>query len=219
MRPRFADVPHALLEAISSTAANGTDLSKFSAQKRVEAMRKIYATIRQQPSESAPNDVVAPSTEATGPEDFFAALLLEAFDLAQAAPAETHESFTRWPELPYDRWDLEAAAALSAADRLGRAGVLDDDWSPAAICVGKAFESEINSSVIQAVRSDLGVRLPQCYRKYQPGLVAYVDTPQRIHLNVKRNGSWSAPMLGPGGRVLAARRPSGVLSDSAWTRS
>lgn len=64
------------------------------------------------------------------------------------------------------------------------------DYSPLGNYLGKAIEEEMNASVVQLIRSLLGVRMPEYYRKYEDGFDnCRVTTPQRdIILN--RRGRW-----------------------------
>lgn len=83
------------------------------------------------------------------------------------------------------------------------------DYSPAAQGVWKAFETEINLSVVQAARSARSVPMPQCFALYDthlPRKKGLVETPRNVDIN-EREGANSANqrhrflMLGPALKV------------------
>ena len=77
------------------------------------------------------------------------------------------------------------------------------DYSPAAICIGKSFENEINLSIYQWLRKIAGVNLPDYYDKPQPNLgveetqfqLPYGNTYQ---INVNRSSKNNQKLIYPG---------------------
>jgi hypothetical protein len=133
-------------------------------------------------------------------DDDAAALLLDyAFYLSQLYPIRKQTNQT--PILPagLNRTDLEleASAALGSAETLLNCGAPLQDWSPLAICFAKAFESEINASIVQFYRQILGVVLPEFFKKHAPGVTAIVGNSRPVDFNSKRGDrGWLPPGLG-----------------------
>ena len=136
------------------------------------------------------------------PDEAAVALLLDyAFYLSQLH--QIQQPSNQIPILPKGQnridLELEASAALASAEtlltHLNRGGGLVD-WSPLAICFGKAFESEINASVVQFYRHLLEVPLPQFFKKHAPGVTAIVSGSRPVDFNSKRHGRWHPPGLG-----------------------
>jgi hypothetical protein len=144
------------------------------------------------------------------PDDFIIGLLLDAaFYLSQIYWKDRHRKdhsnlFEEQPLIePFNGLDrnaleLDTSSALASAEALLKSGAQLEDWSPLAICFAKAFESEINASVVQFYRELLGVKLPDFFKKHAPGVVATVNTESNpIDFNSKRGPSgWHPPSLG-----------------------
>lgn len=73
------------------------------------------------------------------------------------------------------------------------------------IGIGKAFETEINLSIVHFIRQYLGIKLPDYYNKVQPksrninmtpDKSLCDDTPNPINFNKKRKSEWVPPSLG-----------------------
>ena len=56
-----------------------------------------------------------------------------------------------------------------------KTGEEEIDYTPGVICLGKAFEREINLSVVNWMRKLCGVELPKYFNQYQPNLVLERD--------------------------------------------
>ena len=68
------------------------------------------------------------------------------------------------------------------------------DYTPGVICLAKAFEREVNLSVIHWIRQKCGVRLPQYFDVYAPRTQATYD---KVNFNrTHDNKTWSPPTLG-----------------------
>jgi hypothetical protein len=84
----------------------------------------------------------------------------------------------------------------------------DLDFTPAAICLAKAFEIEINKSIVQWIRKKNDITLPDYYCKVQPGVNGLI-TPNMnegkpIDFNKPRqNGNWHPPAMGQSYLVAA----------------
>ncbi|MGG3471349.1 hypothetical protein ABES02_28245 [Neobacillus pocheonensis] len=77
----------------------------------------------------------------------------------------------------------------------------DLDYTPAVICLAKAFEMEINKSIVHWIRRRNHIRLPDYYFKVQPdanGLVIpNMKIGEPIDFNKSRqNGAWQPPAMG-----------------------
>ena len=92
-----------------------------------------------------------------------------------------------------------------------------DDFSPATMCLAKAFEREINLSAVHWIRSELGIELPRYFNKYAPHSTAtyrrnrsdrFVDFNQG-----RRQGSrtvWIPPGLGDSEKVYKSMTQDGA---------
>ena len=125
-----------------------------------------------------------------------------------------------WPWPPRDLWELEAAASLATAMRLR---TLDDMESvaPIVICYGRAFEAEINLSIVQALRQQLGVQMPEYFGRCQSGVSAIADVEiggrqRRVNLNAKRAGRWMPPGLGQSEMVARALGVGDLFTPANW---
>lgn len=124
-----------------------------------------------------------------------------------------------WPSIAKDQMEHEAWAALSTALRLH---ALDDleDWSPVTVCYGKAFEAEINASVVQDIRRRLGIDLPQFFKQHQPhrSAAVFVNAFKRdIDFNVKRLKQWLPPGLGESEEAARQLGSCGFAVDGLWS--
>ena len=75
------------------------------------------------------------------------------------------------------------------------------DYSPVAIGYTKFFEKEINVSIVQSIRKDLGIDMPKFFNKYCPVGGTYevkINDRFKIDYNMKnmKTGSYLAPGLG-----------------------
>jgi hypothetical protein len=75
------------------------------------------------------------------------------------------------------------------------------DYSPVAIGYTKFFEKEINVSIVQSIRKDLGINMPKFFNKYCPVGGTYevkINDKFKIDYNMKnmKTGSYLAPGLG-----------------------
>ncbi len=83
------------------------------------------------------------------------------------------------------------------------------DYSPVAIGYTKFFEKEINVSIVQSIRKDLGINMPEFFNKYCPIRGTYelkINDKFKIDYNMKnmRTGSYLAPGLGQTFHALEA---------------
>lgn len=77
----------------------------------------------------------------------------------------------------------------------------DLDFTPSAICLAKAFEIEINKSIVHWIRKKNNIILPDFYNEVQPGIDALVtpnmNNGKPINFNKSReNGTWHPPAMG-----------------------
>jgi hypothetical protein len=75
------------------------------------------------------------------------------------------------------------------------------DFTPSAICLAKAFEIEINKSIVHWIRKQNNITLPQYFYKVQPEInveiTPNIDKGIPIDFNKsKKNGSWQPPAMG-----------------------
>lgn len=93
--------------------------------------------------------------------------------------------------------EIEASAALASAEAILRGGAQLEDFSPLMICVAKAFESEINASLVQWYRKKLGVEMPRYFKLHAPNVTALAGAGQPVDFNAKRRqDEWHPPSLG-----------------------
>lgn len=81
------------------------------------------------------------------------------------------------------------------------------DYSPVAIGYTKFFEKEINVSIVQSIRKDLGILMPTYFNKYYPSNEIYeikINDVFKVDYNMKnmKTGSYLAPGLGQTFRAL-----------------
>ena len=77
-----------------------------------------------------------------------------------------------------------------------RAGL---DYSPSLLCFAKAFEKEMNLSVVHWVRQRLGISLPEYFNRVQRGASAFYSSESvapPIDFNRGYGGVWKPPSLG-----------------------
>lgn len=73
------------------------------------------------------------------------------------------------------------------------------DYAPSLICFAKAFENEMNLSLVQLLRERNGIEMPYYFCRHKPGHSATLSLPngQRIDLNARnQQGGWHPPGLG-----------------------
>jgi len=93
--------------------------------------------------------------------------------------------------------EIEASAALASAEAILSGGAQLEDFSPLMICVAKAFEAEINASLVQWYRKKLGVEMPRYFKLHAPNVTALAGEGQPVDFNAKRRqGEWHPPSLG-----------------------
>lgn len=91
------------------------------------------------------------------------------------------------------------------------------DYTPAAICLAKAYEIEINKSIVHWIRKKNDIELPDYYYQVQPEVEALI-TPnvkdgQPIDFNKPRkNGTWHPPAMGQSYLVASKN-----LEKQEWT--
>lgn len=91
------------------------------------------------------------------------------------------------------------------------------DYTPAAICLAKAYEIEINKSIVHWIRKKNDIKLPDYYYEVQPEVEALI-TPnvtdgQPIDFNKSRkNGTWHPPAIGQS-YLIASKN----LEKQEWT--
>lgn len=122
----------------------------------------------------------------------------------------------------------ESSTMLKTAEEVYR--VLKDmeqvDYAPAAICYAKAFEKEINLSIVHWAREKLGIQLPQYYNRKQENINAFFtpnfnnNSGHPIDLNKGYKERWAPPSMGQSELVcigLAQKEaiPS-ELTDAQW---
>ena len=79
---------------------------------------------------------------------------------------------------------------LDSQHRLG----FDVDYTPGVICLAKVFEREVNLSVVHWMRSELGVRLPLYFNRFDPRVRATFDG---VNFNRSHDSKiWSPPTMG-----------------------
>lgn len=76
------------------------------------------------------------------------------------------------------------------------------DYTPLVMSLCKVFEIEVNLSVVQWIRSQLNIEMPEYFKKYKPDRISYTITPSQIpdarpiDFNKSRQGKWLAPGIG-----------------------
>lgn len=102
---------------------------------------------------------------------------------------------------------LEKISSLLNSQKTAYSSVFKEDisWnsletSPFIISYGKVFEIEIDLSIAQWIRKNLGINLPEYYNLHQPNLnVRYfpkIKNPKPIDFNSEKNGKLLLPGLG-----------------------
>ena len=91
---------------------------------------------------------------------------------------------------------LDGHRRLDETPYAGRAGL---DYSPSLLCFAKAFEKEMNLSVVHWVRQRLGISLPEYFNQVQRGASAFYSSARvapPIDFNRGYGGAWKPPSLG-----------------------
>jgi hypothetical protein len=72
------------------------------------------------------------------------------------------------------------------------------DYSSGIICLSKAFENEINHSIVQWIRKQHGIKLPEYYYKYddQRGDLWVNSGTKKVNVNRHWENKWVPPGLG-----------------------
>jgi len=78
------------------------------------------------------------------------------------------------------------------------------DWFPLVLSVSKAFETEMNFSIVHSIRKILGIQFPEYFNKAQPGINSALLMIENldgqvwpINFNeILRGGKWRTPSLG-----------------------
>ena len=78
------------------------------------------------------------------------------------------------------------------------------DWFPLVLSVSKAFETEMNFSIVHSIRKILGIQFPEYFNKAQPGIHTALLMIENldgqvwpINFNeILRGGKWRTPSLG-----------------------
>lgn len=86
-----------------------------------------------------------------------------------------------------------------------------DDWSPGLIGFAKVFEKEINLSVVQWLRQQKGIQMPDFFARPKPGFEATIE---RANLNMEQHGKWLPP--GVGQSEHAFRKQSQLALPPGW---
>lgn len=69
------------------------------------------------------------------------------------------------------------------------------DFSPIIIALGKMFENEMNTSMVQYIREELGIPMSEFYRRlYGNGSQNFLV--EQVDFNRQKNGRWVAPEIG-----------------------
>ncbi len=97
---------------------------------------------------------------------------------------------------------MNLRAARLCLDALSDAG-MQEDFSAAAICAGKAFEIEARASMAQWIRSRHDIGMPDYFCRWKPGTPAVEVLPpaggrhreERVDFNKAFNRRWSAPTV------------------------
>jgi hypothetical protein len=191
--------------ALAGIAASGNDMGSMNARELLQTrVSRILGSglnggrwLRDARwNESHPWDVE--------PDDALIGLILDAAFYRGALHTENSRqlSLPKGPDLlvSLDRnsLELETSGALASADAILKSGATLDDFSPVMICIGKAFESEINASIVQWYRQQLGVNMPQFFKRHAPGVSAVVNSEvQPVDFNARRRlHGWHPPSLG-----------------------
>ena len=98
---------------------------------------------------------------------------------------------------PYTDHLLQAAYKVSLLDL--------SDYTPEVICLAKAFEYEINLSMVHWIRQRLGIGLPEFYNRYQADTSAMFereDFNRRYGTGRRSTQGWRPPMMGSSKRVF-----------------
>jgi hypothetical protein len=101
---------------------------------------------------------------------------------------------------PETRRFLHNAYLYAGFAKLGSKVLALDDFSPVTITLAKAFETEVNMSLVQWIRQRLGIALPGYFATHQPRATAMYALKSSCHgavdFNAQRDGQWAPPALG-----------------------
>lgn len=129
----------------------------------------------------------------------------------------------KWKSIQYTTNNyLKAAAFVSNKMSMFLREI--DDYSMYTFPLCKSFETEINLSVVQLIRKELGVLMPIYFSKYcsekddLPYLPSkeIVQTPRIIYMNNKSRGKWLPPGLGESRVVFESMRLRDPLVGIDW---
>jgi hypothetical protein len=92
------------------------------------------------------------------------------------------------------------------------------DYSPGMICFAKAFENEVNLSIVQWIRKLSGIRLPECYCKFDAakGDLLLAAGKKQVNVNREDRGQWLAPGLGESEWLARSLKPPAQFDESNW---
>ena len=101
--------------------------------------------------------------------------------------------------------------AQAVLDMLNHPDFATLDYSPGVICLAKAFEREVNLSVVHWIRQQLDIDLPAYFDRFQKerGEVEF----DKVDFNAPQNSgnAWRAPMLGQSEKTCRS-----VTKDAKW---
>jgi hypothetical protein len=99
-----------------------------------------------------------------------------------------------------------------------------EDYSIYTLPLCKSFETEINLSIVQLLRRELGIAMPTYFSKYCPAMnelpvkpsELFVNNPREIPMNRLHNGRWLPPGLGESRLVFNTLRIGKPNLASGW---
>jgi hypothetical protein len=127
---------------------------------------------------------------------------------------------------PETRRFLHNAYLYAGFAKFGNKVLALDDFSPVTITLAKAFETEVNMSLVQWIRHRLGIALPGYFATHQPGATAIYtlksSCPSPVDFNAQRAGQWAPPALG-GTRLvvedMTRTEPPPHWDAARWTQT
>lgn len=107
-----------------------------------------------------------------------------------------------WPwQITEEQLELETRNSLNAALKLEALNFEHIPTTIGAYC--RAIEAEFNASLVQEIRSSLGISMPQYFMRHCPGGHAlFNQNGIKIDMNQKHNSTWRPPGLGQS-RIVA----------------
>ena len=102
-----------------------------------------------------------------------------------------------------------------------------NDFSPFVLCLSKALEVELNQSVVQWVRCEMGIEMPRFFGAPAPGGRRYQlrvrEREQGVNVNARRAGQWlplslGAALVASGHMVGNGAHPPGGFFEEHWDR-